>query len=69
MAVKRRIIWVDDETWAGLTTAARDAGTNPSRYLIGLLPGTPKSLENKEVTDKALRQAERDAILRKINKR
>lgn len=36
MTVKRRVIWLDDESWESLKQAAIRAGMNPSQFIAGL---------------------------------
>lgn len=81
MAVKRRTVWLSDEAWDAAERQATRFEMTRSAYLSSLIIGgrvTPVSFEEFMDKDRQYRQtptetrpltqAERDTILRKVNK-
>lgn len=60
MAVKRRTIWMDDETWQGIVDSATAQGLSPSQ-LIGRELRTPRMVVKMSATGVATPEDIEDA--------
>lgn len=66
MAVKRRTVWFSDEEWLILNARAKERDTSISAYIRdALVDDAPTSTIRGAM---GMSQAERDAVLRKVNK-
>ena len=66
MAVKRRVIWLDDESWNLLQQIAKDRGDTVSGVIRNFWSVAADPIHGATSLIRTMPQADRDAILRRL---